>query len=127
VRAVASRPHNLGHPGELERAAAHIEAALEGMGYAVRRQPFSAGGQEVRNIEAVVEPAAAIAGAGGAAETLVVGAHYDSCFDAPGANDNGTGVAAVLELARLLADLRGEASLSSTLANSGKTPTISRA
>ena len=34
VRAVAGRPHNLGHPEELERAAAHIEAALEGMGYA---------------------------------------------------------------------------------------------
>ena len=108
VRAVASRPHNLGHPEELERAAAHIEAALEGMGYAVHRQTFSAAGREVRNIEAVVEPAASTAAN---AETLVVGAHYDSCFDAPGANDNGTGVAGVLELARLLADLRGEAAL----------------
>jgi hypothetical protein len=37
VRAVASWPHNLGHPEELERAAAHIETALEGMGYAVLR------------------------------------------------------------------------------------------
>ena len=36
----------------------------------------------------------------------MVGAHYDSYDDAPGANDNGTGTAAVLELARLLADLR---------------------
>jgi Zn-dependent M28 family amino/carboxypeptidase len=95
----------VGHPEELERAASHIEAALEGMGHAVQRQPFRAAGQEVRNIEAVIEPAAANAG------TLVVGAHYDSCLDAPGANDNGTGVAGVLELARLLADLRGEASL----------------
>jgi Iap family predicted aminopeptidase len=34
--------------------------------------------------------------------SLVVGAHYDSYDNAPGANDNGTGVAAVLELARLL-------------------------
>ena len=41
----------------------------------------------------------------------MVGAHYDSYGHAPGANDNGTGVAAVLELARLLADLRGKASL----------------
>ncbi len=107
VRAVASRPHNLGHPEELERAAAHIEATLEGMGYAVHRQPFSAAGREVRNIEAVVEPSAAAVGA----RTLVVGAHYDSYGHAPGANDNGTGVAGVLELARLLADLRGEAPL----------------
>src|ERR687893_1866612 len=113
VRAVASRPHNLGHPEELERAAAHIEVALEGMGHAVHRQPFSAAGREVRNIEAVIEPAgSATAGA----RTLVVGAHYDSCFDAPGANDNGTGVAGVLELARLLADLRGKTSLRIRLA-----------
>jgi Zn-dependent M28 family amino/carboxypeptidase len=83
------------------------------MGYAVHRQPFSAAGREVRNIEAVVEPAGSAAAR---AETLVVGAHYDSCFDAPGANDNGTGVAAVLELARLLADLRGEAALRVRLA-----------
>ena len=61
VRAIASRPHNLGHPEELERAAVHIEAALEGMGYAVRRQPFSAAGREVRNIEVVIEPAASAA------------------------------------------------------------------
>src|SRR5215211_5122798 len=81
VRAVASRPHNLGHPEELNRAAAHIEAALEGMGYAVHRQPFSAAGREVRNIEAVIEPAGSVTGI---AETLVVGAHYDSCFEAPG-------------------------------------------
>ena len=108
VRAIASRPHNLGHPEELERAAVHIEAALEGMGHAVHRQPFSAAGREVRNIEAVVEPAASAAAG---AKTLVVGAHYDSYGHAPGANDNGTGVAAVLELARLLADLRGNGSL----------------
>jgi hypothetical protein len=105
VWAIASRPHNVGHPEELERAARHIEAALEEMGYTVHRQPFSAGGQEVRNIEAVIEPAAFVSGA----RTLVVGAHYDSYFHAPGANDNATGVAGVIELARLLADLRRKA------------------
>jgi Zn-dependent M28 family amino/carboxypeptidase len=110
VHAVASRPHNVEHPEELERAARHIEAALEGMGHAVHRQSFSAAGQEVRNIEVVIEPAAA------SARTLVVGAHYDSYGQAPGANDNGTGVAGVLELARLLADLRGKASLRIRLA-----------
>jgi Zn-dependent M28 family amino/carboxypeptidase len=36
---------------------------------------------------------------------VVVGAHYDSALGTPGANDNGSGVAAVLELARLLRDL----------------------
>lgn len=36
-------------------------------------------------------------------EVVVVGAHYDSCFESPGANDNGSGVAVALELARAFA------------------------
>lgn len=36
-------------------------------------------------------------------EVVVVGAHYDSCDDSPGANDNGSGVAVALELARAVA------------------------
>ncbi len=103
VRAVASKPHNVGYPRELEQAAAYIEEQLSGMGYPVHRQAFQAGGQEVRNIEVVIEPTATVT----RAKTLVVGAHYDSYFHAPGANDNGTGVAGVIELARLLSDLRG--------------------
>jgi hypothetical protein len=105
VRAIGSVPHNVGHPDALEQAARHIEDALAGMGYEVRRQVFRAGGRDVRNIEAVIEPAAADA------QTLVVGAHYDSCLDAPGANDNATGTAAIIELARSLAELRGRSSL----------------
>ena len=107
VRMVASRPHNVSHPHELERAALYIETTLASLGYEVHQQPFRADGREVRNIEVVIEPAASAKDA----RTLVVGAHYDSYLHAPGANDNGTGTAGVLELARLLADLRGKASL----------------
>lgn len=107
VQAIASRPHNVGHPRELERAALSIEHALASMGYDVHRQPFRADGQEVRNLEVVIEPPASEANA----KTLVVGAHYDSYLHAPGANDNGTGVAGVIELARLLADLQGRSSI----------------
>jgi hypothetical protein len=35
-------------------------------------------------------------------EILVVGAHYDSVLGCPGANDNGTGVASLIELSRML-------------------------
>jgi Zn-dependent M28 family amino/carboxypeptidase len=105
VRAVASRPHNLRHPEELERSARYIETVLAGLGYEVNRQSFTAAGQRVRNIEAVIAPNDA------SARTLVVGAHYDSYHDAPGANDNGTGTAAVIELARLLGDLREKTDL----------------
>ena len=41
-----------------------------------------------------------------ASEIIIVGAHYDSVPDCPAANDNGTGVAALLEIARLLAGQR---------------------
>jgi Zn-dependent M28 family amino/carboxypeptidase len=105
VTAIASEPHNVAHPAALERVAVHVETRLRALGYRVQPQIFPAGGQQVRNIEAVIDPASASAG------TLVVGAHYDSYGIAPGANDNGSGTAAVLELARQLADLRGRASL----------------
>ena len=99
VAAIASEPHNTAHPAALERAAAYIEATLTGMGYRPRAQVFSVANQSVRNIEVISEPFSVERG-GVSAGTLVVGAHYDSFGDAPGANDNGTGSAAVIELAR---------------------------
>ncbi len=107
ITTIASTPHNTGYPHELERAASYIEAKLSASGYDVHRQTFQAARQEVRNIEVVIEPGAT----GRDAKTLVVGAHYDSYFQAPGANDNGTGTAGVIELARLLADLKGRSSI----------------
>ncbi|HEX4738912.1 MAG TPA: M28 family peptidase [Allosphingosinicella sp.] len=100
VETIASKPHNVGHPEALDEAARYLEAQLLRLGYPVHRQSFAAGGTTVRNIEVVVEPADA------RAPTIVVGGHYDSVGEAPGANDNGTGAAAVVELARALADLR---------------------
>jgi len=101
VTAIASRPHNVSHYAELQRAAAYIENQLRALGYAPHAQVFDTDGRSVRNIEVVLEPQ----GAGPKTESIVVGAHYDSAGIAPGANDNGTGVAAVLELARLLKDM----------------------
>ena len=100
VQAIGSTPHNVSHPRELEQAARYIEEVLAGYGSAARRQVYQADGLDVRNIETVIEPATA------EAETLVLGAHYDSALIAPGANDNASGVAALLELARLLEGLR---------------------
>ncbi|OON61325.1 hypothetical protein B0920_19340 [Massilia sp. KIM] len=99
VEAIASTEHNVANPGALERSARHIESALAGYGYQPRRQEYEAGGQKVRNIEvsvANVEPGAK------PERIFIIGAHYDSAIGAPGANDNGSGTAAVLELARLL-------------------------
>jgi len=79
----------------LEATAEYIRGSFEQMGYEVRAQSFLAGTKAVRNIEAE------LAGAGERAEIVLVGAHYDSVIGSPGANDNASGVAALLELARM--------------------------
>jgi hypothetical protein len=87
---------NVFRPDRLEAAAVHLETTLQAAGHQVRSQPFEVGGLEVRNLE--VEHR----GRSRPDEIVVVGAHYDSVVGSPGANDNATGVAAVLELARLV-------------------------
>ena len=82
----------------LEAAAVYIEDTLHSAGYEPAVQGFDVEGFAVRNIEVEIR------GGGLAAETVVVGAHYDSVRGSPGANDNATGVAAVLEIARALRD-----------------------
>jgi Zn-dependent M28 family amino/carboxypeptidase len=79
----------------LRQAAQYIENSLTDAGYAVRRQVFAAHGRDVWNIDAE------LAGRRDPARIVVVGAHYDTLSNSPGANDNGSGVAAMLELARL--------------------------
>jgi Zn-dependent M28 family amino/carboxypeptidase len=101
VSAVASEEHNVAHPHALERSARYIEGALAAPGYRVARDEFEAGGVAVRNLEVVVPGAKA-----DARDVLVVGAHYDSVLGATGANDNGSGVAALIELARALRGFR---------------------
>jgi Peptidase family M28 len=101
VTAIASVPHNVSQPEELEKSAAYIEAELRALGYTPLPQVYDTDGKSVRNIEVVLAPP----GAGPETESIVVGAHYDSAGVAPGANDNGTGVAAVLEIARMLKDV----------------------
>ena len=103
VRAVASEEHNTRKPAQLERAAVYIETMLKKAGYQPSRQEYEAGGQKVRNIEVAV---ANVAKGKRAERIFIVGAHYDSAQGAPGANDNGSGMAAVLELARLLKTVR---------------------
>ena len=55
-------------------------------------------GETFHNVEAVLAPRA------GSDESVVIGAHYDSVEGSPGADDNASGVAVVLEIARVLRD-----------------------
>lgn len=87
---------NTRRPEALETAAQWIEKTLQGTGLQVRTQRFrTADGNEARNVEA------AIAGSDFSAPCLIIGAHYDS-VDCPGANDNASAVAALLEIARAI-------------------------
>jgi len=81
-------------PRGLAAAAAYLDASLTRAGYAVRRQTFRAVGQECDNLEAEIP------GSDRPGEVVVVGAHYDSCGNLPAADDNASGVAATLALAR---------------------------
>ena len=101
IATIAAREHNVVHYDELEKVARYIEATLASFGYAVGRQEFLVNGKLVRNIDVAIEPA----GRSADPDVIVVGAHYDSVSGSPGANDNASGAAAVIELARLLRDL----------------------
>ena len=99
VAKVASRPHSTAFLPELEAAARYIEAELSSYGLAPIAHHYTVDGIEVRNIEVVLEPATSRPGSA----CIVIGAHYDAPDDFCGANDNGTGVAALLEIARVMA------------------------
>ncbi|HKE31258.1 MAG TPA: M28 family peptidase [Candidatus Angelobacter sp.] len=85
---------NMDHYESLKAAADYLETTLHGAGYDLHSYEYSVEGNKVRNIEVQ------IAGAKSPADTVVVGAHYDTFGDSPGADDNASGVAAVLELAQ---------------------------
>ncbi len=87
---------------KLQEAADYVEKSFESMNYKVERQPFMVAGMECHNL--VVE----IVGGSKPEEIVIVGAHYDSARGTPGANDNGTGVAALIEIANQMRDVKPE-------------------
>jgi Zn-dependent M28 family amino/carboxypeptidase len=85
---------NIHQYANLCAAADFIQNAFEQAGYKPKKQDYDVSGKSCSNIE--VE----IPGTDKADEIVIIGAHYDTVFDSPGANDNGSGVAAVLALAK---------------------------
>lgn len=91
---------NLFRYTQLVAAADYIRATLTGSGYQVQRHQYEVSGKPSENIEAEVR------GTEKPDEIILIGAHYDSVRDSPGANDNATGVAATLALAQAFAKIR---------------------
>jgi Zn-dependent M28 family amino/carboxypeptidase len=86
--------------GALEAAARYVEDTLRAAGYSPRAQEFFVYGKPVRNVDAELP------GVTRPKRIWVVGAHYDSVDGSPAADDNASAVAALLEVARLLAARR---------------------
>ena len=87
---------NIAKPGSLEATSAYLRDRLQETGYAVTENSYQVDPQTVSNLEVTLPGSHSNDG------TVLIGAHYDSVVQGPGANDNATGVAALLELARLL-------------------------
>lgn len=85
---------NLFQYQNLLAAADFLQASLESAGYVVQKQDYEVAGKTCQNLEVEIR------GSDRVQELVIIGAHYDSVIGSPGANDNATGVAAVLALAR---------------------------
>jgi Zn-dependent M28 family amino/carboxypeptidase len=89
-------PRDWQNPANLDKCADYIAEQLRQTGAAVELQDYKAEGNSYRNV---------IGRFGvGKERKIIVGAHYDSCGDTPGADDNASAVAGLIELARLIGE-----------------------
>jgi Zn-dependent M28 family amino/carboxypeptidase len=87
-------PRDWSHPENLDRAAQYIANEFSGAGGRVNEQKFLVDSRNYRNVIASFGPESS--------ERIVVGAHYDVYDGRPGADDNASGIAGLIELAHLL-------------------------
>lgn len=102
VEVLCSNPagrHYLEQNG-LAAARDYIAGQFADSGYKVGFQSYQIDGEDYSNIEVT------LTGSQLADDIIVVGAHYDAVVGAPGANDNGSGVAALLELAHRFRNIK---------------------
>nr|MDT0656829.1 M20/M25/M40 family metallo-hydrolase [Micromonospora sp. DSM 115978] len=100
-------------PAAMARAEAYVIRELESAGWRVRRRPFTVAGADIAGINLVADlptpgrptpdrPTPDRTAPNRTAPDLLVGAHLDTVPGSPGADDNASGVACLLELARIL-------------------------
>lgn len=85
---------NFQHIASLEKVCKYIEGEFGKIGAKPETQTWTAQGNEYKNVIASYNP--------NKQRRLIVGAHYDVCGDQPGADDNASAVAGLLEIARLI-------------------------
>src|SRR5262245_7136138 len=89
-------PRHLGRPSSFEATVAYIDQQFTGLGKPPRYERYDINGPSVANL--VVEQE----GVRRPNEVVILGAHYDTVPETPGADDNASAVAMLLEVARLL-------------------------
>ena len=99
LRALIGKHHPVSSPTALRRAEGYLTEQFEALGLVVSTHPFKALGDTYRNVIGT-RPASNPSPEGDA--PLIVAAHYDTVPGSPGADDNASGLAVLLEVARLL-------------------------
>ncbi len=88
------RFRNYRHPDQLKKAANYITEQFTPLSDSIQHQFYNLGELSYENVICSIGPAEA--------ERIIIGAHYDACGDQEGADDNASGIAGLLELARIL-------------------------
>ena len=87
-------PRNSANVSSLNKAAQYIKEQFSEFTGNISEQTWTAGGNEYKNIIAVYNPEAG--------NRIIVGGHYDVCCESPGADDNASAVAGLIETARMV-------------------------
>jgi Zn-dependent M28 family amino/carboxypeptidase len=98
-------PRHLGKPKSIDATLGYLRNQWQDMGYEVQDELFDAMGFEARNLVVQVK------GTSRASETVLLGAHYDTVETTPGADDNASAIAVLLEVSRLLQGQSGKRSI----------------
>lgn len=107
ISVLAAGPRS--NPESLEMAAQYIEQRFAQAGLTSQRQTYEVSGERYSNIIAEIR------GRDRPDQIVLVGAHYDTAYTTPGANDNASGVAATLALADHFGPNQGNAKPARTL------------
>jgi len=98
VLRIEGERHPINSPEKLDACADYILSEFESLGLKTNEQEFTVDGFDgtFRNIEGIIDK--------GTNPELLIVSHYDTVAKSPGANDNGSGIAAMLEVARVLTE-----------------------
>lgn len=91
--------HPVTSPGHLRRAEEYLADTFTQLGLQVAAHPFETGHGTYRNVVATLLPTHGAQGRGTGSAPLILAAHYDTVEESPGADDNASSLAVLLEAA----------------------------